>query len=42
MAAFNFMSVKLTSIGHTPQEVKVEFELEWQEEDFTDLQFKET
>ncbi len=28
-------------IGHAAQDVELEFELEWQEEEFTELQFKE-
>ncbi len=28
-------------IGHSLQDVELEFELEWQEEEFTKLQFKE-
>lgn len=34
---FEFMN----GIGHAPQDVELEFESEWQEEEFTELQFKE-
>lgn len=34
-----FMSVNLNGFGHTPQDVEMEYELKWQEEEFTELQF---
>lgn len=37
LSLFQYMNVILNWIGYTPQEA----ELKWQEEEFTDLQFKE-
>ncbi len=33
------MSADLNWFGNTSQEVELEYELEWQEEEFTELQF---
>lgn len=41
LARFQFISVKLNWTGHTSQEVELEFALEWQNEEFTALNFKE-
>ncbi len=35
------MNENLNWIGHTPQEIDLEFQLEWQVEEFTEWQFKE-